>query len=65
MLKIWMPSLRCDKCRSMRPLSAFKAWVLQPVGPTTGRGDGGRTHFVCGTCRLIQEAGDPAPGPPR
>ncbi len=59
MLKIWTPSLRCDKCRAIKPLSAARAWLLQPVGPTTGRGDGGRTHFVCGQCRLIQRADAP------
>ena len=63
MVKIWIPSVRCDKCRALRPMSALRAWLLQPVGPTTGRGDGGRTHFVCARCRLIQEAADPETHP--
>jgi hypothetical protein len=52
--KIWKPALRCDFCRSIRPVDALKAWIMQPVGPTTGRGDGGRTHYVCGPCRKIR-----------
>ncbi len=65
MLKIWKPSVRCDRCRALRPLGAVRAWLLQPVGPTTGRGDGGRTHFVCSRCKIIREAGDPVPAPHR
>lgn len=50
---LWKPSLRCDHCRTLAPLSAIKAWLMQPVGPTGGRGDGGRVHFICGRCRSL------------
>ncbi|MED5372790.1 MAG: hypothetical protein VX899_17360 [Myxococcota bacterium] len=49
----WRPSLRCDRCKRVAPVDALKAWLFQPVGPTTGRGDGGRVHFVCGRCRAV------------
>lgn len=51
--KLWKPALRCDRCKGFRPVDALKAWVMQPVGPTTGRGDGGRTHYVCRACRAL------------
>jgi hypothetical protein len=47
----WVPSLRCERCRALRPVDALRAWFFQPVGPTTGRGDGGRTHFICRRCQ--------------
>jgi hypothetical protein len=53
-LKFWRPSLRCDVCRKIAPLSAAKAWLMQPVGPTDGRGDGGRIHFLCQDCRALR-----------
>ena len=52
--KIWRPTLRCDKCHKVAPLSASKAWLMQPVGPTDGRGDGGRIHFLCRGCRALK-----------
>ncbi|MCB9791362.1 MAG: hypothetical protein H6741_01430 [Alphaproteobacteria bacterium] len=57
--KLWHPSLRCDACGALHPLQGLKAWVMQPVGPTNGRGDGGRTHFVCRDCRALREPGRP------
>ncbi|MCB9760879.1 MAG: hypothetical protein H6739_13660 [Alphaproteobacteria bacterium] len=53
--RIWRPSLRCDRCHALRLRDALKAWLMQPVGPTSGRGDGGRTHFVCRDCRAVAE----------
>ncbi len=53
-LKFWRPTLRCDRCRKLAPLSATKAWLMQPVGPTDGRGDGGRVHFQCAACRALK-----------
>lgn len=50
-LRLWAPSWRCDRCRALHPLEGLRAWLYQPVGPTSGRGDGGRTHFVCQACR--------------
>jgi len=46
----WRPTLRCDRCHRIALRDALKAWLFQPVGPVTGRGDGGRTHFVCRSC---------------
>lgn len=42
----WRPTLRCMRCRAIKPVDAVLAWIFQPVAT-----DGGATLFVCRDCR--------------
>ncbi len=43
---LWIPTLRCLRCRRIRLRSALRAWLFQPVTP-----DGGRVYFECRDCQ--------------
>ena len=50
--RLWVPTVRCVRCRRVAVLDAVKAWLMQPVTP-----DGGRVHFECQQCRPRRERG--------
>lgn len=45
----WIPTLRCQRCRALRPADALLAWLFQPLAT-----DGGTVHFVCRACRAAR-----------
>ncbi|NOY26100.1 MAG: hypothetical protein GXP62_09530 [Oligoflexia bacterium] len=47
--RLWIPTLRCMRCRALKPADALRAWLFQPPAL-----DGGSTLFVCRACRVAR-----------